>query len=914
MKKKCSSNNQFRGGCLDTGAQRSVIGLKQAKAYYNTIGTKMKPKKSSSSFRFGDGVHNSLGIIQFRIPLPNRDYLHIDVDVVMPDVPLLIGLDILDQEQLIPNNVENELQSSIYGWSIPIKRKHGHLYITWNENICLFTRQELLKMHRNFYHPSASKLFSLLKRSKLSNVDNNTRQMLDDISNACSTCQIFSAKPQRFKVSMPNEKVIFNREVALDLMWLDGKRTPTLHIVDIDTHFNSAAILKGQTVEHVWDAFLTCWSTLYTGFPQKIRVDQGSAFTSVKWTRMCDKVGIEVQESGIEHHNALGSGERYHDPLRRVFKKIMHESPSLDKNVALKLAVKAINDTMGPEGLVPSLLVFGCIPRFQPVRSELPGQKERMRALLHARKEMSTITAELRIRRALMSKAPRNVDIVIEPGDKVRVFRETDRKYIGPFPVIRVDKKQIFVLQKDVEKQYSLHQVLRADSFDRIINGDSKLDDLHEMMTQFVSSQQSLDNSSIFNVHITEILDSSDPRINSEEAQAAKRKELADLIRRGTWKIIAYDELPDDANIMTGGFVITIKDTETNQPKFKARFVVHGNRDKDKNNLVHTSTTLKHASTRIIIALAACFGLRIWSQDISQAYLQSASKLIRDIYLKPGKDLELNGNQLLKLLRPLYGLSDSGDYWNTTFSDHIKNDLKMKNTVSDYSFFFKTIRGKLLGLAGTFVDDIICAGSNEFEKDTMSTAKRFECKPKEYDTFRFAGVYIEKLSDGHLIHQKDYINRLQNISDDSTFPQFRSARARLAWIQYTRPEISARVNFLSQTTESTFNSKKVQIYNDTVNELKSNPSRGLKMRKLDLSSLHIKAFSDSSFANNDDKSSQLGFIIVLADKLDNCNVLYFSSHKSRRIVRSVLGGEVYAFADSFDVAYTLKRDLESIME
>lgn len=93
-------------------------------------------------------------------------------------------------------------------------------------------------------------------------------------------------------------------------MWLDKKAA--LHVVDIDTHLNSAVFLKGRTVEQVWEAFNSFWTNLYTGHPQKIRVDQGSAFTSVRWTRICDQVGIEVQESGIEHHNALGSGVSYH--------------------------------------------------------------------------------------------------------------------------------------------------------------------------------------------------------------------------------------------------------------------------------------------------------------------------------------------------------------------------------------------------------------------------------------------------------------------------------------------------------------------------------------------------------------------------------------------------------------------------
>ena len=42
--------------------------------------------------------------------------------------------------------------------------------------------------------------------------------------------------------------------------------------------------------------------------------------------------------------------------------------------------------------------------------------------------------------------------------------------------------------------------------------------------------------------------------------------------------------------------------------------------------------------------------------------------------------------------------------------------------------------------------------------------------------------------------------------------------------------------------------------------------------------------------------------------------MHFSSHNSRRVVRSVLCGEVYAFADAFDYAYTLKHDLQTILD
>ena len=163
------------------------------------------------------------------------------------------------------------------------------------------------------------------------------------------------------------------------MMWLSGKSV--LHIVDIDTSFSSAAIVKGQTVEDVWRSFVMDWCSLYPGYPETLRVDQGSCFTSIRWERLAEMVGINNQKSGVESHNSIGNGERYHSPLRRIFNKINHDQPSLDFEYALRLSVKSMNDTMGPNGLVPSFLVFGTLPRFPFLNTNLPNQREILKAL-----------------------------------------------------------------------------------------------------------------------------------------------------------------------------------------------------------------------------------------------------------------------------------------------------------------------------------------------------------------------------------------------------------------------------------------------------------------------------------------------------------------------------------------------------
>ena len=95
--------------------------------------------------------------------------------------------------------------------------------------------------------------------------------------------------------------------------------------------------------------------------------------------------------------------------------------------MALALKVKAMNDTINEDGLLPSLLVFGTLPCFPHTDSTFIAQKERMRVFAFARKEMEIIIAQLRIATALLRKLPLAANHEFNPNDKVLIYREKEK-------------------------------------------------------------------------------------------------------------------------------------------------------------------------------------------------------------------------------------------------------------------------------------------------------------------------------------------------------------------------------------------------------------------------------------------------------------------------------------------------------
>lgn len=240
----------------------------------------------------------------------------------------------------------------------------------------------------------------------------------------------------------------------------------------------------------------------------------------------------------------------------------------------------------------------------------------------------------------------------------------------------------------------------------------------------------------------------------------------------------------------------------------------------------------------------------------------------------------------------------------------------MKQLKSDSSFHYIKFNNKISGLSGTYVDDLLRAGDDRFKELSQRTKNLFDMKPPSSLPCDFSGFHLLR-NENSIVQQSqsNYMHKLEELRHDATFTDFRSMRMKLAWLSHTRPDCLFIISQLAQITESNF----INTPSTFINQLNKSTRYAKKhviyitFPELDISTIRIIAYSDASFGNNLDLSSQLGYIIFLTDASSNVIPIHFKSYKSKRLCRSVLAAEVIAFADVFDCAFTLSNEISSLL-
>lgn len=140
----------------------------------------------------------------------------------------------------------------------------------------------------------------------------------------------------------------------------------------------------------------------------------------------------------------------------------------------------------------------------------------------------------------------------------------------------------------------------------------------------------------------------------------------------------------------------------------------------------------------------------------------------------------MRSDELLELLKPLYVLTDSVDYWQETFSRHLKGDLNRQPIARDLAIFTKSIKDCLRGMVGVYLDDTMATWMREFDEASRLTERTFDSKGRSYDNVSFAGIEIMRTKQGYIMHQGRYADKLMALDTNADFDAFRSLRHHLA--------------------------------------------------------------------------------------------------------------------------------------
>jgi hypothetical protein len=437
-------DRQFYSIMIDTGTtNKSTIGFDQCMAYTKLTDTYFnKATAGQAHIKFGAGPTNtSAGTIVVDIPFGS-----ITFHITKTDTPFLLSLADMDQRKVYYNNLTNMLISPV--GSFPVVRMFGHPFFLWktsahlivegtvNTANCYLTDTEIRRLHRRFGHPSVDRLMHVLNRSGHSDIE---RSALEKLTKHCAYCQKYGKSPGRFRFKLQDD-VDFNHSIIIDIIYIDNK--PILHIIDEGTRFQAARWLTNMTAKHTWDVLRQCWIDSYLGPPEHIITDTGTNFTSKEFKQHASTMGITTKSVPVEAHWSIGLVERYHTVVRRAYQIIQEElaGSGIDRDIALQIAVKAVNDTAGPDGIVPTLLVFGAFPRISTLDPPSPSITQHTAALSKAMEEVRKLRETHQVADILhQHNGPSTIHLHdLKHGAQVLVWREgasatTKGKWDGPF-------------------------------------------------------------------------------------------------------------------------------------------------------------------------------------------------------------------------------------------------------------------------------------------------------------------------------------------------------------------------------------------------------------------------------------------------------------------------------------------------
>ena len=230
--------------------------------------------------------------------------------------------------------------------------------------------------------------------------------------------------------------------------------------------------------------------------------------------------------------------------------------------------------------------------------------------------------------------------------------------------------------------------------------------------------------------------------------RAAMLEELEGLDLGGTWTVV---DIPESANLMKTKWVFKKKtDKDGNVTRHRARLCVKGytqSHGVDYNEVF--APVVRHSTLRIVLALAAHYGMFVHQLDVPKAFPQSDIDYDCYISAPPGSP-KLPRGKCYKLNKALYGLKQAGRLFNRMLTSFLLG-LGFTQSLSDPCLFYNKHNGSFTIIC-IYVDDILIASTDETMLNDYITKLRERFQTNDMGVVEhFLGMRVYTSPDRHTI-------------------------------------------------------------------------------------------------------------------------------------------------------------------
>ena len=399
------------------------------------------------------------------------------------------------------------------------------------------------------------------------------------------------------------------------------------------------------------------------------------------------------------------------------------------------------------------------------------------------------------------------------------------------------------------------------------------------------------------------------------------------LLENKAWILVPR---PKNKRILSNRWVFKTKVNQKGEiEKFKARLVVRGHTQREGVDYEKIFAPVSRYETiRTLLAASVNEEMYVHQMDVVSAYIQG--ELSDEVYMEQPEMYVQKGEEskVCKLIKPLYGLKQSGREWYKTFDKYVTNNGGKRTMADPCLYVFGEGDNRVIMLI--YVDDIILASKRIEKLETVKTKLKTAFKMVDLGPIHdILGINVERqgLTGSIRLSQRKYTEELiakfnmENAKTVSTpmevntkitkemSPKSEEERAEMSNRPYrelvgsliylanaTRPDIAFAASTLSRFCNDPgethwYYAKRILRY------LKGTSHYSIKYVKNEDT---FTAYTDSDWAGDeDDRRSCTGNVVILAN-----GPISWKSRKQTSVALSTMEAEYAGLAEiSREVVY-----------